>query len=113
MALKKCLLEMGTGVDLHDRDYTKAARRAVENALWHNSLPFVRSFGGGDWSRVHVHVLIGSPNPGAVDGGQVLAMFSVGQKSIQVVRGGLEVPSEDGSDATVMSNAAITVSLDV
>lgn len=113
MALKKCLLEMGTGVDLHGRDYTKSARRAVENALWHNSLPFVSSFGGGDWSRVHIHVLIGSPNPGAVNGGQVLAVLPVGQKTIEVVRGGLEVPSEDGRDATVISNAAITVSLDV
>ena len=33
MALKRCLLELGSGVDLHGKDSTKAARRAVFDAL--------------------------------------------------------------------------------
>ncbi len=37
MAKKRFLLEMGMGVDLHDKDYTKAAVRAVREAIWHNS----------------------------------------------------------------------------
>ena len=35
MAKKRCLLEMGMGTDLHGKDYTKAAQRAVRDALWH------------------------------------------------------------------------------
>ena len=40
MAKKRCLLEMGMGTDLHGKDYTKAAQRAVRDALWHNSVSF-------------------------------------------------------------------------
>ena len=33
--------------------------------------------------------------------------------TIVVVKGGLEIPNEDGSDAAVMANAAVLVSLEV
>ena len=33
---------MGMGVDVHGRDATKAARRAVSDAIRHSSLGFVR-----------------------------------------------------------------------
>ena len=33
MALKRIILEMGSGNDLHGGDYTKAALRAVQDAL--------------------------------------------------------------------------------
>ena len=112
MALKRCLLEMGMGVDLHGRDYTQAAQRAVTNALWHNSLYFIRSFGAGPES-MRVDVTIAVPDPDAVDGEAVLSILPYGQKHINVVKGGLEIPNEDGSDATVMANAAVLVSLDV
>lgn len=112
MALKRCLLEMGMGVDLHGRDYTQAAQRAVTNALWHNSLYFIRSFGAGPES-MRVDVTIAVPEPDAVNGDTVLSVLPYGQKHINVVKGGLEIPNEDGSDATVMANAAVLVSLDV
>ena len=43
MALKRVILEMGTGNDLHGKDYTKAALRAVNDALHHSSMAFLRS----------------------------------------------------------------------
>ena len=112
MALKRCLLEMGMGVDMRGRDYTKAAQRAVTNALWNNSLYFVRSFGAGPDS-MRVDVTIGVPEPDAVDGDAVLSVLPHGTGHIKVVKGGLEIPTEDGSEATVMANAAVLVSLDV
>ncbi len=112
MALKRCLLEMGMGVDIHGRDYTTAASRAVTNALWHNSLYFVRAFGAGPES-MRVEVTIGVPEPEAVDKEAVLGVLPHGSGTIKVVKGGLEIPSEDGSDATVMANAAVLVSLEV
>jgi len=33
MALKRFLLQLGSGVDLHGRDYSKAAQCAVEGAI--------------------------------------------------------------------------------
>ena len=45
MPLKRFILEMGSGNDLHGGDYTKAAVRAVQDALHHSSLAFIRSLG--------------------------------------------------------------------
>ena len=38
MALQRIILELGSGNDLHGGDYTKAALRAVQDALHHSSL---------------------------------------------------------------------------
>lgn len=38
MAPQRWITEMGMGVDVHGWDYTKAARRAVSDALRHSSL---------------------------------------------------------------------------
>ncbi len=43
MARMRLILELGTGNDLHGSDYTKAALRAVQDALHHSSLSFIRS----------------------------------------------------------------------
>ena len=40
---KRIILEMGSGNDLHGGDYTKAALRAVQDALHHSSLSFIRT----------------------------------------------------------------------
>ncbi len=42
MARVRCITEMGMGVDVHGKDSTKAARRAVSDALRHSSLSFFR-----------------------------------------------------------------------
>ncbi len=42
MARVRCITEMGMGVDVHGRDATKAAKRAVSDAIRHSSLGFVR-----------------------------------------------------------------------
>jgi len=42
MALVRCLTEMGMGVDVHGRDYTQAACRAVSDAIRHSSIGFFR-----------------------------------------------------------------------
>ena len=112
MTIRRCLLEMGMGVDLHGKDYTKAAQRAVRDALWHNSVAFPSVFGAGADS-MHVEVTVGVPQPDAVDGEAVLEVLPYGQRHINVVQGGLEVPNESGSDATIIANAAVIVSLDV
>ena len=37
MALKRMVLQIGMGTDIRGADYTKAAVRALRDALWHNS----------------------------------------------------------------------------
>ena len=42
MAMVRCIMEMGMGVDVHGKDYTSAAKRAVFDAIHHSSLGFQR-----------------------------------------------------------------------
>ena len=111
MALVRCIMEMGMGVDVHGRDYTSAAKRAVFDAIHHSSLGFQRLL-GKTADDMRVDITIGVPKPGAVDGDAVLATLPHGKGYIKVVPGGLEVPNEDGTDAMVIANAAVIVSFD-
>ena len=52
---------MGMGVDVHGRDATKAARRAVSDAIRHSSLGFFRML-GKTANDMFVDVTIGVPN---------------------------------------------------
>ena len=45
MAARRVILELGSGNDLHGGDYTKAALRAVQDALHHSSLTMIRTLG--------------------------------------------------------------------
>ena len=111
MALVRCLTEMGMGVDVHGRDYTRAARRAVSDAIRHSSIGFFRLL-NKTVDEMHVEVNIGIPNPEAVDTAAVAAELPHGQVTVKVVAGGLEVPDERGNDAMVIANAAVLVSFD-
>ena len=74
MALVRCIMEMGMGVDVHGRDYTSAAERAVFDAIHHSSLGFQRLL-GKTADDMQVEVTIGVPNPGAVDRNAVAAVY--------------------------------------
>jgi len=112
MALKRVILEMGTGNDLHGADYTKAALRAVQDALHHSSLSVVRSL-GLDINRMEVAVTIGVQQPGRVDAAAVKASLPRGQVTVKVVKGGLDVPGEGDHDPIVIATAAIAARFDL
>jgi uncharacterized protein (TIGR02058 family) len=111
MARIRCITEMGMGVDVHGRDATKAARRAVSDAIRHSSLGFFRMVGKtpGD---MFVDVTIGVPDPSSVDTAAVASELPYGTVTVTAVKGGLEIPAESGSDAIIIANAAVVVSLD-
>ena len=111
MALVRCILEMGMGVDIHGKDYTSAAKRAVFDALHHSSLGFQRLL-GKTADDMRVDITIGIPYPRAVDKDAVVATLPHGTGYIKVVQGGLEIPSENGQDACVIANAAVMGSFD-
>ena len=113
MAVQRCVLELGTGVDLYGNDPTKAAKRAVFDALRHGSLTFPRVF-GFERGMMIVEVTIATPYHYKVDKAEVLKEIPYGQKRINVVEGGLRISSEGNAcESTIMANAAIVVSLDV
>lgn len=112
MAWKRVVVEMGMGTDIRGGDYTKAAVRALRDALWHNSLSVTRAL-GMDVDSMRVEVTIGVPKPEAVDTAEVLAILPHGTGEVTVVSGGLEIPSENGTDKTIIANAAAVVKLDL
>jgi uncharacterized protein (TIGR02058 family) len=112
MSLKRMVLEFGMGTDIRGSDYTKAAVRALRDALWHNSLNVASALGKPTDSMV-VEVLIGVPKPERVDKAQVLAVLPHGTGTVTVVQGGLEIPHEAATGSTVMANAAAIVRLDI
>lgn len=112
MALKRVILEMGTGNDLHGSDYTKAALRAVQDALHHSSLSVLRTL-GLDARSLQVEVTIGVQEPGKVDAAAVKASLPRGTVTVKVVKGGLDVPAEGDHDAIVIATAAIAARLEL
>jgi uncharacterized protein (TIGR02058 family) len=112
MARVRCITEMGMGVDVHGRDATKAARRAVSDAIRHSSIGFPRMV-GKTAKDMFVDVTIGVPNPEALDTAAVAKELPYGKVTVTAVKGGLEVPAEQGTDSILIANAAVVVSLDV
>src|SRR5580698_9226525 len=111
MARVRCITEMGMGVDVHGRDATKAARRAVSDAIRHSSLGFFRMVDKTS-KDMFVDVTIGVPDPGTVDTSAVARELPYGTVTVKAVKGGLEIAAEQGSDAIIIANAAVVVSLD-
>ncbi len=112
MAMKRMAVEIGMGTDIRGADYTKAAVRALRDALWHNSLSVAKAVGLPTDSMV-VEILIGVPRPELVDKAAVLAVLPHGTGTVKVMEGGLEIANDEGTDSTVIANAAAIVHPDI
>ncbi len=112
MALKHVVTEIGMGTDIRGADHTKAAVRALRDALWHNSLSVAAAL-GQPTDSMQVEVTIGVPKPEQVDKEAVLAILPHGTGTVNVVEGGLEVPNDAGTDSTLIAHAAAVVRLDL
>ena len=66
MALNRYITEMGMGVDVHGGDYTKAAKRAVSDALRHSSLNFFRVLDKSP-QDMRITVKLGCGDPASID----------------------------------------------
>src|SRR5216684_675536 len=108
MALKRMVLQIGMGTDIRGADYTKAAVRALRDALWHNSLS-VADAAGLPVDAMQVEVTTCVPHPERVDKEAVLAVLPHGSGTVSVVEGGLEIPNDAGTNMTVIANAAAVV----
>ena len=109
MAKKRIVLELGQGTSLRNENYTRAAKRAVENALWKNSLSVAELF-GFDKKDMLIDVVLGSQEPKLVDKKIIEAIFPYGEVSIDCIFGGLDVLKPDASGKTIIVTAAIIVS---
>jgi uncharacterized protein (TIGR02058 family) len=112
MPKTRVILELGSGNDLHGSDYTKAALRAVQDALHHSSLSFVRSL-KIDKTKLDVEVTIGVQRPEQVDLEKVKNSLPVGNITVEAVKGGLDVDDPENKDPAVIASAAIAVRIEM
>ena len=120
---RRFLVEVGTGIDLHGEDETKAAQRAVKDAISHTSMVGlsqlfkVESFAELEEALL-VDVTIATPSPENVDRDAVLNVLPEGKSRIDVIEGGIRFPAPSTSEearthGVVMANVVIVVLLDV
>lgn len=112
MTAKRVILEMGSGNDLHGGDYTKAAVRAVTDAIHHSSLTLIRTL-RLDARRMQVEVTIGVQRPDRVDPAAVKAALPHGEVTVKVVKGGLDVADDETGDVAVIASAAVAVRIEM
>lgn len=112
MLEKRIILEMGSGNDLYGMDYTKAACRAVQDALHHSSIVLFKSL-GRDHQEMRVQVTIGVQAPEQVDLERVRAELPRGRAEVTAVLGGLNVHDVDQGTTHVLATAAVEAYLPI
>lgn len=116
MAGKRFIVEIGTGIDLHGEDATKAACRAVRDAVSRSCLcGIVEIMGIQDLNALDVEIVVAVPRPQDVDLNKVMAEVPIGRKTALAVEGGMTVKGlcvpqfAAERDQVLVANAAITV----
>ena len=113
---KRFIVEIGTGIDIHGENVTKAACRAVKDAISRSCLcGLLEILELKNLENVAVEIQVASPNPEQVDLEKVMAEVPIGRKSARAVEGGMTtrglcVPQfAPDCDRIVVVNAAVTV----
>ncbi len=112
MSLQRIILEMGTGNDLYGEDYTKAAVRAVQDALHHSSITLFRSM-GIEHDSMQVEVTIGTQQPEKIDSAIIASQIPFGSVIVNSVMGGLNVTDPVQKTVMVIATAAVAARLDI
>jgi len=114
--MRRFVIEVGMGVDQHGQDNTRAAEKAVQDAIHRSCLCGMREVAGlKSPDEMLVDVLIGCPAPETVDTERVLKVLPLGRKKIEVRQGGLSGKTlfqpelGDKTDELVVANAVLTV----
>ena len=110
METARIILEMGMGNDLHGKDYTKAALRAVKDAMHHSSLHFFKSL-DVDRKSIIIHVTIGVQDPQSVNKREIKKIIPFENAQIHIEEGGLDVVDTEINDTLVIASAAVEVML--
>jgi len=106
MSDQRFIIEMGMGNDLYGQDYTKAAKRAIEDAMRHSSIPLFEATGLSH-DTMRVQVTVGVQDPDAVDCDALAATLPRGRATVSAVKGGLNVVNPDTGNTTVIASAAV------
>ncbi len=106
MMEQRVIIEMGMGNDLHGMDYQKAARRAIEDAIRHSTLPIFQSIDLSH-TEMRVQVTVAAQEPDKIDAEALKSGLPRGRAEVSVVAGGLNIPNEETGDTAVVVTAAV------
>lgn len=106
--LKRIILEMGTGNDLYGMDYTKAAKRAVQDAIHHSSLTLFKSL-GMDPNAMQIELNLAAQEPDKINLEEVAKELPYGMVTPRAIKGGLNIPDEVTGRVSVIVNAGVVV----
>lgn len=104
--MQRFIIEMGSGTSLHRRDYTQAAKRAIEDAIRHSTIPMLGAL-NIDHCEMRVDVTVGVQAPDGVDAEALKAGLPRGTVTVKVVHGGLDVTNPDSGEVNVVATAAV------
>jgi uncharacterized protein (TIGR02058 family) len=104
--MQRFIIEMGMGNDQYGQDYTKAAARAIEDAIRHSSIPMFEAMGIAH-AEMEVRVTVGVQNPDAVDCAALAQNLPRGKATITATFGGLNVTNPDNGNVLVIATAAV------
>ena len=119
MALKRFIVEFGMGADLHGQDVTKAAQRAVRDAISHCCLCGLSEVAGMKGPNdIKVKMKIACPMPERLDQEAVRKSLPYGDVELVCEKGGMLTQGmhrEDlgEGDNIVIALASLTVYIDV
>lgn len=106
MSDQRFIIEMGMGNDQYGQDYTKAAGRAIEDAIRHSSIPLFEATGLSH-DAMRVHVTVGVQAPEDVDCAALAKTLPRGRATVTAVFGGLNVVNPDSGNTLVIATAAV------
>ena len=106
MSDQRLIVEMGMGNDQYGKDYTKAAGRAIEDALRHSSLPIFQATGLST-DAMRIAVTVGVHEPEKLDVEALAKLLPRGKANVRAVKGGLNVRNPETDGEIVIATAAV------
>ena len=106
MSEQRMIVEMGMGNDQYGQNYTKAAARAIEDAIRHSALPIFEATGLRH-EQMRVEVTVGVQEPDAVDCEALVPSLPRGKVAVKAVKGGLNVSNPETGGLIVIASAAV------
>jgi uncharacterized protein (TIGR02058 family) len=103
---QRFIIEMGMGNDQYGMDYTKAAGRAIEDAIRHSAIPMFQALSISP-DEMRVQVTVGAQDPESVDTNALVAHLPRGTASVSAVKGGLDVVNDETGTTIVIVTAAV------
>ena len=119
MNLKRYVIELGMGADLHGQDVTKAAQRAIRDAVSRSCLcGLMDIFNLEHPDRMYIRLKVACPQPEKLDLARLKESVPFGRVELTVENGGLtteglDLPMLGEGDRIVAALASLTVLVDM